>query len=203
MAPSLQAGVLDQLALSVGANAAMPKHSLPAVHATQAMQPHSSSAYTEQLLSLVLFQSSSANGQPALPASMQPLPQQVAYPHLALHAAGPGTGHQVASELQAAHTSSAGLLSAAMQPQQQSSVLSPTLGSGGLQGSEAPHTSAFIPYQKPNAVRSSNGGCALSAVSGALMRQDSKQLHRPKPMVPVTSSQNELQDSPLSENLPR
>ena len=204
MAPSLRSEVADQLALSVGANAAMPQHSLPAVHDMQAMQPHSSSGYTDQLLSLVLLQGSSANGQPAFPAPGQP-PQQGAYPLRALHEAGPGTGHQGPLQLQAAHTSSAGVLDVTMQPQQQqqSSAPSPRMGAGGLQGPEPPHTSAFIHYQRPAALRSSHAGCALSAVGGALMRQDKKELRRPQPMVPVTSPPNVPQDSPLSKNLPR
>ena len=201
----LHSDLLNQLAVLANGNAGVQQHSLPAVHATQPMQP--SSSYTDLLLSSVLFQSSSASGQPASPAPEE-APQQVAYP--ASRAADARTIHQVTSARQtvdAPASSNIRQLGVAMQlqqqhqQQQQGSVLGPTTGSGALHGSAAPHTSAFLPYHREPASESSTGGGALSGVSG-LMRQDIGRLQQPQPMVPVTGPHNVLRDSPLSENLP-
>ena len=196
----LHSDLLNQLALLANGSAGVPQHSLPAIQATQPMQPPSS--YTD-LLSSVLFQSSSGNGQPASPVPGEAA-QHVADPVPASLAAGARTTHQGASARQivdAPADSNAGPLSVVMQPQQQqqSCVPGPGPGSGVLHSTVAPHTSAFLPYQRHLASESSTGGGALSAVSGALMRQDTSQLRCPQPMVPVTSSQDGLRDSPLSE----
>ncbi len=200
---------LNQLALLANGSAGVPQHSLPAVPATQPMQPQGSSSYTDLLLSSVLFQSSSANGQPATPALGQ-VPQQVAYPVLASQAADSRKAYQGASALQVVDAPAGALTgplriaaqSQQEQHQQQLSVLGPRPGSGGLHGSAEPHSSAFLPYQRDSAPESSTGGGTPSSVSAALMCQDTGQLQRPQPMVPVTSSQDVLRDGPLLEILP-
>ena len=200
--PSLQSEAYNQLALPAMESTSMLQHSLPAVLATQAMQPHSSTGYTDLLLSSVLFQGSYANGGPAPTAPGQP-GQLSAHLMPAPQAASAMAGHQNASDgSEVLAASGSGLHSATTQQRQSSSLGSGRPGSGGLRVSAAPHTSAFIPYQRPTALESSNGAGAPLAVSGALLHQDRSQRHRPKPMVHVTSPQDVLRNSPLSEHLP-